>query len=93
MTDSSIKSSFASMHSSAEIYFNNNSYSYAKLCQSTAGMKMIKYLSDKGVKASCIASSQAYSISAPLSNGKYYCIDSTGKAISQSSSIISTSCK
>ncbi len=93
MTDSSIKSSFASMYSSAEIYFNNNSYSYAKLCQSTAGMKMIKYLSDKGVKASCIASSQAYSISAPLSNGKYYCIDSTGKAISQSSSIISTSCK
>jgi hypothetical protein len=93
--DNSVKSNISSLRASAELMYDRNNGSYLGLCKDgvvdiqalgTYGQAITKILTEKGVSTQsqagivCVGSSERYAVSAKLSNGQSFCVDSTGYA-------------
>ena len=83
-TDASIKSSINNMRAQAELYYDNNSYSYANMCDDPTidqAVDNVDELNGVGTVV-CSVSPTAWAISSPLvaSTTAHYCVDSTGFA-------------
>ncbi len=87
--DAQIKARLANLRVSAEIYWDGNpSGGYTGACNSsdfnTAKSLTLGFI--------CRDSKNTYAASAQLSNGKYFCIDSTGTAKEIAQAVATTSC-
>lgn len=73
--DAAIKMSINNMRAAAELHYDDNSGSYAGLCDSEYLDSTRKYTSE----VDCTAIDEAYAIEVQLHDG-YYCLDNTGPA-------------
>lgn len=70
--DASAQQALANIRSQAEIHYNSNGLSYAGMCETS----MVRQLLDTpNGQADCVASDTRYRVSAPLSDGEYWCIE------------------
>ncbi len=102
--DAKITSQFKSLQSAAESFYVLNSNNYGADttdCSDVGSMfqdNEIKSLVTgtnypAGTTLNCIVDGNAYAVSANLSNGQYFCIDSTGSSYEISSAITGASCQ
>jgi len=79
--DAAIKSNLANLRPQAEIYYDNNGNYGAAVTACNAGMfadpSMVAGVTAAGSNA-CQSTGTAWAISAPLSTGSDWCVDSTG---------------
>lgn len=102
--DGKIIAQFKSLQSAAESFYvasGNNYGADTTDCSDVGSMfqdNEIKSLVTgtnypTGTALNCMVDSNAYAVSANLSNGKYFCIDSTGSSYEISSAITGASCQ
>ncbi len=95
--DAIIKVNLANMRAAAELHYDEKNNTYSGLCSTKVGLAydtlqfLKKELGEE--RYSCAVSNQAYAISAPLSTGKYHCVDSTGFSNTVNSLIKGTTCQ
>ncbi len=95
-TDASIKQSMGNVRSQAEIYYNQNNFSYSGVCanqQINTLEASIEAINGSG-SVVCGESSTAWAMSSPLvgtASTSYWCVDSTGAAGQETSALTSTS--
>jgi hypothetical protein len=75
--DAAIKTRLSNFRASAELYADGNDpfLSYEGYCEDVRSR-----LSDSDIQISCEATEDRYVITAALTDGSYYCVDSTGSA-------------
>jgi hypothetical protein len=93
--DAQIESSISNIRMAAELYYNKNNNSYSGLCKTNNAdvSREFDFVKNAGGNITCFAKSNAYSVSSTLNNGKYWCVDSTGEAITINKPQTSYSCK
>ncbi len=94
-TDAAIKAHTSSFRPSAEIHYDKIG-SYTGLCTSkdTSILSIIDELKKRSGSAPiCKATAKAYSFASVLTDGTYYCVDSTGAAVITLTKPTTTSCK
>jgi prepilin-type N-terminal cleavage/methylation domain-containing protein len=85
--DAAIKSSINNARAQAELYYDDHSSSYNAsgngVCDDTTIANIQTSVNNAGGVFSCSATAAAYRISSSLktNTSSYYCVDSTGKAI------------
>lgn len=82
--DAAIKSSINNARAQAELYYDDNSSSYASLCTEETITNIQTSVNGAGGTFDCDSDADAYRISSPLQTSGYYCVDSTGVAVSAS---------
>ncbi len=89
--DSSIKSSMTSIRNQAELYFNENGYSYVGFLSDTGYGKLrdaINSNSPGTIKMGISTNGSSYGAEVQLNKGGWFCIDSSGNAKENTSSSI-----
>jgi len=95
--DAKTKSQLAGLRAAAEVYYDNNTQSYATMCSvgSTDTSGLYQYLLSSNYPGSptinCQQSATAYAVQVPLTTG-YWCVDSVGKSKSETAALTSTVC-
>lgn len=92
--DAAIKSNLNNMRAQAELYYDNNTQSYASVCATAAasggladGMAAADSANGAGKTVDCDDDATAWAAAAQLkSSTSYYCVDSTGVATTSASS-------
>jgi prepilin-type N-terminal cleavage/methylation domain-containing protein len=91
--DAAIKSNLNNARAQAELYYDSNSNSYATVCTGNAadGTKgiatMITGANNAGGTVTCTSTATAWAASSPLKadTTHWYCVDSTGKSVLETS--------
>ena len=94
-SDAAIKSSINNGRAQAELFYDNNSRSYAGLCADGTILNIGRAVNNAGGAWDCgVPTATAYSFSSSLktSASTYYCVDSTGKATTTTSAATDTAC-
>ena len=79
--DAAAKQSMANIRSTAEIYYNRNSYSYAGVCANASTTRLLTAASSSvGSASTCADNATAYAADVRLRSGRYFCVDSTGNS-------------
>ncbi len=104
--DAAIKQTLGNLRSQAEIFYNQNNFSYAGVCATTntetdrlmdavvANGSQTSWGNDaasSATVASCNDDTTAWAASGRLSAGGYWCVDSTGYAASTTAGLTTTS--
>jgi prepilin-type N-terminal cleavage/methylation domain-containing protein len=82
--DAAIKSTINNLRAQSELFYDNNSASYANLCSDSVFVNANTAVSGAGGTGSCSAIATAWRYSSTLPGTAatdYYCVDSTGKSI------------
>ena len=81
--DAAIKANINNARAQAELHYDNNSGSYAALCTDPIIDNIEAAVTAAGGTPICSPSATAYRLSSVLkaNTAQYYCVDSTGKAI------------
>ena len=87
--DASAKATLNNVRGYAEMYYDGNDFSYAGFCMSENARTIENTLSS----FQCTDSADAYSASASLEGGTYYCADSTGAFVDMPTRPLGTSCQ
>jgi prepilin-type N-terminal cleavage/methylation domain-containing protein len=95
--DAAIKSSINNARAQAELYYDDNSSSYLDLCNDSTITNIETSVNGAGGTFACDddqPDGDAYRISSPLQTNSalYYCVDSTGVAVTSSSSPSGSAC-
>ena len=91
--DSNKESILANMRPQGELYYTTNNSSYVGVCSSDTGLHRMAKSLPSGTDYKCRESQSAWAASANLSTGDYFCVDSTGNAKKQTSTIKTTACQ
>ncbi|MCA9365645.1 type II secretion system protein [Candidatus Kaiserbacteria bacterium] len=85
--DASAKSSITSIRAQAEIFYNENNYSYANLCAAAEITRLTGAATAQGAQnLDCDSSATDYAVEVQLRSGQYFCVDSGGNAGEQAAS-------
>ncbi len=93
--DAAIKSSINNARAQAELFYDNTSSTYTGVCDDSTIENIENSVNNAGGTFTCSATvATAYRISSPLKSSAttFYCVDSTGKATTTTSSISGNVC-
>lgn len=87
--DAAIKANLANIRAQAQLYYEDNGSSYGTAANCSAGMfagddtvanQVAAASSSASGSVACVSDGDNWQVSAQLSSGNYWCVDSTGQA-------------